>query len=61
MDPPSDPRVEKGRAFAEYIWWSLAKRIFRIASEHYQWTDEQMKSMSELFLRGNDYKVEVKY
>lgn len=62
MEPDTlDPRIEKGRAFAEYMWWMLAKRIFSIAAEHYGWDDDQRRENQELFLRGNDYKVAVKF
>jgi hypothetical protein len=50
-------RIEKGRAFAEIVWWSLAKRIVKIAGEHYNWTDEQWNQAYEIFLRPNDYSV----
>ena len=55
-----DTRVEKGKRFVELIWWSLAKRIVRIAGEHYQWTEEEWKEAMEQFLRPGDYKVLVK-
>lgn len=52
-----DPRVTKGIAFAETVWWCLAKRILQIASQHYGWTEEQERAAWDHFLRGNDYKV----
>jgi hypothetical protein len=55
-----DTRVEKGKRFVELIWWSLAKRIVRIAGDHYQWTEEEWKEAMEQFLRPGDYKVLVK-
>ena len=54
-----DPRIQKGQAFAELLWWSLAKRIVKLAGEHYKWDDEQWREASEIFLRPNDYKVVV--
>ena len=54
-----DVRVKKGKYLAELMWWSLAKRIVRIASEHYKWDDEHLRDISEIFLRPNDYKVET--
>ena len=56
---PADPRVAKGAAFAEMLWWSLAKRIVKIAGEHSGWTDEQWTAATELFLRPNDYTIKV--
>ncbi len=50
-------RVEKGRKFAELVWWRLAKRIFQVAGEYYKWDDDEWKRMSEYFLRPNDYKI----
>jgi len=54
-----NPRVQKGKAFAELLWWSLAKRIVKLAGEHYKWDEEQWREASEIFLRPNDYKVVV--
>jgi hypothetical protein len=58
--PPLDPRIEKGRTFAEFVWWSLAKKIFAIAAAHYNWSDEEADRAREIFLRPNDYKVLVR-
>jgi len=60
MDEESDPRIQKGARIAELIWWSLAKRIVLIASEHYKWDDEHLREISEIFLRPNDYTVKCK-
>ena len=54
-----DIRIKKGKYLAELMWWSLAKRIVRIASEHYKWDDDHLRDISEIFLRPNDYKVET--
>ena len=53
-------RLDKGKRFIEHLWWSLAKRIVRIAGDHYQWTEEEWKSAMEIFLRPGDYKVMLK-
>ena len=55
-----DARTEKGKRFIELIWWSLAKRIVRVAGEHYEWSEEEWKSALEVFLRPGDYTVVVK-
>ena len=57
--PPLDPRIQKGKQLAELLWWSLAKRIVKLAGEHFHWDDEQWREASEIFLRPNDYKVVV--
>jgi hypothetical protein len=54
-------RIEKGKAFAELIWWTLAKSIVKKAGELYNWNDDQWKDANELFLRPNDYKVSLRY
>ena len=51
--------LEKGILFAERVWFSLARRIVQIAGEHYKWTDEEWTEISNLFLRPNDYTVQV--
>jgi hypothetical protein len=58
-DEQEDARVKKGIYLAELMWWSLAKRIVRIASEHYKWDDDHLRQISDIFLRPNDYKVNV--
>jgi hypothetical protein len=55
MDNP----VTQGKEIAELLWWSLAKRIMGLAGNLYKWDDERWRDMSEIFLRPNDYKVEV--
>jgi hypothetical protein len=59
MEPATDERVKKGKEFMEFLWWSYAKRIVRLAGEHYNWTDEQWGEASELFLKPTDYSVVV--
>lgn len=63
MDSPQevlDPRIEKGRVFAEFVWWSLAKKIFSIAATHYGWSEEEAERAREIFLRPNDYTVKCR-
>jgi hypothetical protein len=57
MDHENEKRIAEGRQFAEFIWWSLAKRIVLIAGDLYKWDESQWESAQELFLRSNDYKV----
>ena len=51
--------VEKGREFAERFWFSLAKRILKIAGEHYKWDEAEWEENINLFLRPNDYVVNI--
>ena len=55
-----DYRVVKGKTLVEMLWWSLAKKIVKLAGEHYKWNEETWKEASEIFLRPNDYKVVVR-
>lgn len=55
--PPLDPRVAKGAKLAEMLWWSIAKRILKIAGDTYGWNDQQWQTAQELFLRSGDYRV----
>ncbi len=57
---PMDIRIQKGKAFIEHYWRSLASRIVKIAGEHYKWDDDQWRDAMELFLRPGDYIVKVK-
>ena len=53
-------RIQRGKRFAEQIWWSLAKRIVRMAGELYQWNDKEWQEFQDMFLRPNDYSVVLK-
>ncbi len=55
-----DPRIEKGKVLAELLWWSLAKRIVLYAGELYNWSEEEWKDATDIFLRPNDYKVKIR-
>ena len=58
-EPPEDARITKGKALVEMMWWSLAKRIVRLAADHYKWDEEQLVQATELFLRPGDYRVTI--
>ena len=51
--------VDKGREFAERFWFSLAKRILKIAGEHYKWDDVVWEENINIFLRSSDYRVDI--
>jgi len=53
----NEQRIADGIQCAEFIWWSLAKRIVLLAGELYGWNEEQWQTAKELFLRSNDYVV----
>jgi hypothetical protein len=53
----SNVYVYKGREFAERFWFSLAKRILKIAGEHYKWDEQTWDENINLFLRSSDYSV----
>jgi len=57
MDAQNEKRIADGIQFADFIWWSLAKRIVLLAGELYKWDDSEWESAQEIFLRSNDYKV----
>jgi hypothetical protein len=54
----NEKRIADGIRLAEFIWWTLAKRIVRIAGELYEWDDAGWEEAKEKFLRSGDYKVE---
>jgi len=54
-------RLQEGAAFAELIWWTLAKSIVKMAGELYEWDTDQWTTANELFLRPNDYKVILRH
>jgi hypothetical protein len=53
----NEQRIADGKQFAEFLWWTLAKRIVLLAGELYNWDDQQWETAQELFLRSNDYEV----
>lgn len=52
-----DPAVRRGLAFAELVWWTLAKRIVNVVGQHLKWDEDQWITMQEKFLKSNDYKA----
>jgi hypothetical protein len=56
----ADEDVQRGKKLAEQLWWSLAKRILKIAGELYGWDENQWRNAQEQFLRPNDYFVQIK-
>uniref|UniRef100_A0A6C0L5J0 Uncharacterized protein n=1 Tax=viral metagenome TaxID=1070528 RepID=A0A6C0L5J0_9ZZZZ len=61
IDAANDKRITDGKQFAEFLWWTLAKRIVGIAGELYKWDESQWEVIKEKFLRNNDYAVVAKY
>lgn len=54
-----DQRLTRGVGFAEMLWFSFAQRIFRMAVELYGWDTRRAAEMEEIYLRPNDYTIEV--
>jgi hypothetical protein len=54
-----DDRLSRGVSFAEMLWFSLAQRIFRMAVDMYGWEPRQASELEEVYLRPNDYTIEV--
>jgi len=61
IDAANEKRIADGKQFAEFLWWTLAKRIVGIAGELYKWDESQWEVIKEKFLRNNDYAVVAKY
>ena len=59
MQALSKKRMEYGIAFAENIWYRVAQRIFNLAAQLYGWEKSRRDEMEEIFLRPNDYHIEV--
>lgn len=60
-DAANEKRIAEGVKFAEFMWWTLAKRIVGIAGDLYKWDDSEWEVVKEKFLRSNDYTVVAKY
>ena len=55
----NDPAVHRGLAFAETVWWTLAKRILNVLGQHLNWDEDQWRDAQDKFLKPNDYKAKI--
>ena len=60
-DAANEKRIAEGIKIAEFMWWTLAKRIVGIAGDLYKWDESRWEVVKEKFLRSNDYVVIAKY
>ncbi len=60
-DAANEKRIAEGIKIAEFMWWTLAKRIVGIAGDLYKWDESRWEVVKEKFLRSNDYVVVAKY
>ena len=60
-DAANEKRIAEGIKIAEFMWWTLAKRIVGIAGDLYKWDESRWEIVKEKFLRSNDYVVVAKY
>jgi hypothetical protein len=49
----------RGEALLSFMWYNIAKRVVEKAGVVYELNDEQMVALRKVFLRPNDYYVEV--
>jgi hypothetical protein len=56
-----DSRLARGIQLAEMVWYSVAQRVVAVAAQLYGWDEKRRAEIEELFLRPNDYSVEVEY
>lgn len=55
-----DPRVEEGIEILQNIWYSVAIKIVNLAIEVYNLDDSQASALKEIYLRPNDYIVQIR-
>lgn len=55
-----DPRVEEGIEILQNIWYSVAIKIINLAIEVYNLDDSQAAALKEIYLRPNDYIVQIR-
>jgi hypothetical protein len=60
-DAANEKRIAEGINIAEFMWWTLAKRIVGIAGDLYKWDESRWEVVKEKFLRSNDYTVVAMY
>jgi hypothetical protein len=59
MDSYETARMQKGIRIAEMLWFSFAQRIFAVAADLYGWTPKRRAELEDIYLRPNDYTIEV--
>jgi hypothetical protein len=52
-------RIEEGRKFLEFLWFSIAEDVVATAVRVYQLDGEQAAALRLAFLRPGDYRIEV--
>jgi hypothetical protein len=55
-----DSRIHEGKDILQAMWYSLAGRIVDLASKVYQLTAEQESALRDVFLRPNDYSIQIR-
>lgn len=54
-----ETRLQEGTFFLETYWFRVAEKVIQTAIEVYELDELQAKALREVFLRPNDYVVEV--
>jgi len=52
-------RIDEGRKFLEFLWFSIAEDVVATAVRVYQLDGEQAAALRLAFLRPGDYRIEV--
>ena len=53
------PRLEEGKFFLETVWYRLAMRIIQEAIVFYELDEEQAVALRGVYLRPNNYQVDL--
>jgi hypothetical protein len=53
------PRLEEGKFFLETVWYKVAISVVQEAIRFYELDEEQAAALKAVFLRPNNYPIEL--
>ena len=54
-----EEQLRDGSALLSFMWFNIAKRVVEKATLIYELNEEQVAALRKVFLRPNDYYVEM--
>ncbi len=54
-----ETRLQEGKFFLETYWFRVAEKVIETAIEVYKLDEAQAAALRKVFLRPNDYQVEL--
>ena len=54
-----EEQLRDGSALLSFMWFNIAKRVVEKAAVIYELNEDQVAALRKVFLRPNDYTVEI--